>query len=149
MTDNCRSFKAFSIIEVILVVAILSILVTTGATIGIRSFTQQQLVANRDLLTNMLYQSQAYARAGVNGSDWGIRIQSNNQLYLFSGSSFATRDANEDVVFNLAENVVIAGTNEVVFERVSGFPISTASISLSDGGETLSITINSIGTIDL
>ncbi len=149
MQPYLKKVSAFTLLEVILVVAILALLVSAGLSIGIRSFSQQQLTANRDLVVNMLYQAQAYARAGVNDTNWGIRIQPNNQLYLFSGNTFATRDVSEDVIFNLSDTIVASGTTEIVFNRVSGFPVSTAAISIADGGETLPININSIGTIDL
>lgn len=147
-SNRATNKPAFTLTEIILVIALVTIVSSIGVAVGIQAFSAQQLSANRDLLVSSLYQAQASARASVNNTNWGVHITSANELYIFSGNDFASRDTTEDISFNLSNNVEITGTTEIVFTRVSGLPDSIASFVLTDSGTSLTINVNDLGTID-
>ncbi len=68
---------------------------------------------------------------------------------LFSGASYETRQSVVDEVFPLHQNLTLTDTTEIVFEKRTGLPNTTASIMLLEGDEYRTITVNSEGIVNV
>ena len=145
-TEALRS--GFTIIELILVVAIM-LTISIMAPVFYSRFLLQNAVANTvDQLTGSLRKAQIYAMMGKQGSEWSVNYSSNT-ITLYKGISFASRDTSFDEKFSVNSNVALSGITDVSFARFSGLPIpSTSSITVSSGNNSKNITINSQGTVN-
>jgi len=85
---------------------------------------------------------------GVEDDTWGVYIQSGS-MTLFLGPSYAGRDTSFDEDIEIAPTITPSGLSEVVFDKVSGFPQSTGTITLtSETNVVRTITINAKGVIE-
>jgi hypothetical protein len=84
----------------------------------------------------------------INNSSWGVAYQS-SKIILFQGASYTSRNPAFDEVFAVSPSVNISGLTEVVFQRKTGLPQTTPTITISSIGTTKVITINSQGVVEL
>jgi len=107
---------AFSLIELLLVLAIISSLGIFTASFYSRFLLRSAGDQARMHLVSSINKARTYAVTGRRNSDWGVRF-SPPVLTLFSGSSYAARDTavDENITFN--PNVTVSGISEIVFSR--------------------------------
>lgn len=138
--------KAFTLLEILLSISIITILV------GISLPIYQSLQKTNDLevATNVTVQNlrraQELARASDGDSTWGLKIQS-GILTLFKGSSYALRDADFDEEFAISTNIVASGVSEIVYSKFYGLPNSTGTITFTSDSNTHNIVINAKGLL--
>lgn len=139
--------KGFTIIELILVVAIMLTL-SVMAPVFYSRFLLQNAVANTvDQFTGSFRKAQTYSMMGKQGSAWSVNYSS-NAITLYKGTSFASRDSSFDEKFSVNSSVSVSGITDVSFARFSGLPNpSTSSITVSSGNNSKNITINSQGVV--
>lgn len=147
--------KAFSLVELILVIAILGILA------GVFFFSFSSLLIKTELDTksievrNLLRTAQNQAAARWNDSRWGVYFDiPASQATLFAGPSFAARNQQFDTLLALPLSVKInaliinGGGTEVVFRRGSGETTQFGSVTLTGAnGTPQTIYFNAIGQI--
>lgn len=132
--------KGFSFIELILVIALM---LTLGAMSGVfySRFLNQNSVSNvSDQFTGQLRKAQIYSMAGKQDSRWGVRFAS-SKITLF-----ATRSAALDESFTVNSNILVTGFSQVIYAK-TGLPDSSPTFTISAGGNTKTITINSQGVV--
>lgn len=142
-----KNQSAFSLTEMVLVVAIIAILLGIFMPAFSRLFFRNNLDSAKEAIKTELYRAQASARASENDSNWGIYLNNGN-LILFSGSSYATRNSNYDFLEKLAGNPNFSGLTEVVFNKSSGLPSTSGTIIISDAGLSKEIVISPSGLIN-
>jgi type IV fimbrial biogenesis protein FimT len=137
----------FTLLEVLLAIVLIAILV------GIGMPTYFTLIAKNDLdvAKNQVAQSLGRAKVLAISSDgditWGVKILSGN-IIVFKGVNYSSRDINYDEVYGISLSVVASGLTEIVFSKMTGFPQSTGTITLtSNNGEIRNIAVNLKGTI--
>jgi prepilin-type N-terminal cleavage/methylation domain-containing protein len=138
------SFKAFTLIELLLVVFIITIIATTGA-ISVTGFmTVGQLSTATSLTANAVRNAQ---RRAMNTTDqtWGVRLNQSAAV-VFRGATYASRDQTRDITFNL-DGASLSGVSEVVFANLTGLPSQTGTITIASGGQQNQIQINAKGTL--
>ncbi len=140
--------KGFTIIELILVISIVSILAVLFSSVGsayvIRNSTQNTL----NELVGSLRVAQLNSQLSKANSSWGVRVE-NNQIILFMGTSFGTRDASFDERFNIPGSIAVTQPSEVVFEKLTGGS-TNATISVSnDIGQSSTVVVNELGSVDV
>ena len=156
MRIRLKQKKGFTLVELIIVIAIFSIIFTSstlvfGNTIQRNSlrYNSYQLVQNmRELRTNSISQK--------GDSSWGVYFQNSSSPYgytMFRGSSYASRDASYDLDFEFPEvlsfqQLSLGGSNEIVFDQSSGRTSNSGSLSISADSEVYSITVNQLGIVD-
>jgi prepilin-type N-terminal cleavage/methylation domain-containing protein len=147
---NCqkhyRNQKGFSVIELIVVVAVFLIFMAISEW-GILNFKFQ---GDLNTATNDIVQALRHAKANaqqVQGdSKWGVEISA-GQITVFEGTSYAGRNSAFDQIINLPNGVSASGLSEVVFEKISGITSNTGTITLTNSSGTKDITINAKGTV--
>lgn len=144
----CRNkhLRAFSLLEILLVVAMITILTGIFAPVFSGLFYRNKLDVAAEKIKTDLSRAQTMAQSAQHDSTWGLYL-SPGQSTIFSGTSYAARDISKDERSELPENILIQGSNEIVFTKSSIKPISPASITLKQDTEEKIININSYGLI--
>lgn len=119
--------KAFSLVELIFVFAILVILGTSSLSVYRVWQTKNTTSSTKMIVLQSLYEAKENALFGVNDSNWGVKYTSND-IILFSGNSFLERDVAQDKIFNLAKNSDILNLDELIFNKFDGLPSDTPTI---------------------
>lgn len=137
----------FTLIEVLLSISIIAII--SGISIPIyQSFqTRNDLDITATTVSHALHRGQVLARASDGDTNWGIYITLGN-ITVYKGASYAGRDSSYDEIFEPPGNMSFSGIDEVNFDKFSGTPQQTGTITLtSTANETRNITINTEGMV--
>ena len=137
----------FTLIEMMLSIALIAII----AGISVPIYQSFQVRNDLDIATvtiaHSLRRAQLLAQASDGDTDWGIALQT-NAISLFKGTSYSARDASYDETFDLPGSLAPSGMSEVVFEKFTGLPQTTGTITVtSNTNEARSITINQRGMV--
>ncbi len=152
---KCQA-SGFSLLEVLIVIAILSVLAVAGAGFY-RSFIKSAeigLVAKN--IISDLKDARAKSMAGENGLKWGVHFINGNEDYyeIFStpadySSASTTIDETDylpgAIYFTSPANL---SSSTVIFGKINGTTTATTTIGISSSEEEVkTITITPIGTI--
>lgn len=141
------SKKGFTLIEVVLSLSILLILSAASLPIIWPYLTQNDLEVASQVTTESLRRAQVLAMAQKKDSNWGVKIQANNVI-IFQGTSFENRDNSFDELINFLITLQVSGPDEIIFDKLSGYPNHIGNIVLSNSeNQSKSININSKGLI--
>jgi prepilin-type N-terminal cleavage/methylation domain-containing protein len=118
--------RGMTMIEIMVVMGVFVVLASIALHFTIHSFQGSSVHSDRDEFVALLQRARAQSISNVcNGSACtdgvahGVAIIG-SQYVLFQGESYATRDADQDAVFEATELVARSGSSEVVFTQLSG-----------------------------
>lgn len=128
----------FTLIEVLLVVAIMLILLSSGASL-LGSRTQESaLDTSAKAVVDHIAKARNYAVTGYQADAWGVKVLDNNAscfnsgdcLVVFKGDDYATRNSAYDSIFDLKNGIAWASNqhNEFYFSQVAGW-LSTTTVA--------------------
>ena len=139
--------KGFSLIELIVVIGIFAIFasLTTSVYYDTRSHTNLELSTGS--IVEAVRLAQSSAQSGKGDSKWGIKILS-NQIVIFKGDSYNTRDTTADNFLELSGGINVSGLSEIVFNKVVGTTDTVGVIVLSSNTESRNISVNTKGTVN-
>lgn len=142
--------KAFTLIEILLVVIILAVLTGLSIPVSINFYKTQQLDVNVKGVVQSLRRAQLKAMSIESDSIFGVYL-TNDSYILFKGSSFDARDISYDEVFDLPQVITVSGIQEIAFSKFEGVPVGalTGDIILNSNGDSRIININEIGRVNL
>ena len=143
----------FTLIEILVVVGIFALILTTGALIGFDSIGRGNVGSERDLLVTLLSGVRAQSLANVNEVSHGIRIEA-DKFTLFDGSAWPGTNPPRVIARNVA--VVITSIPplipplpiDVIFTQLSGNVSVPVDINLTLGAQSQTIKINAQGRIE-
>ncbi len=145
-----RGRDGFTLLEVLMSIALISIL----AGLSLPFVPRWQQLNDIDIATVSIGQSlrraQVLSQAISQDSLWGVGVDqgNNDQIVVFKGTSYASRDAAYDEVFDLPSTISVAGLNEVVFAKMTGLPSNIGTFALTTNtNQTSQVTVNSQGTV--
>src|SRR3989338_5800016 len=154
----------FTLLELLVAIGIFAIIILMAVP-SISKLGDSRAVAPNDQLASLLSSASRRARAGVDGTAWGLYLPYDmmtrraENVILFSGDSYATREVSRDVVFPfdddaLFTSVLLSGAapsagndQETVFSALTGRASLYGTITLSFRGETSVITVSPSGFI--
>ena len=139
--------KGLTLSEILIVVAIIAILISFTLPLGLDFYRSQQLETQSQGVIQALRRAQLKAMSVEDDSRFGVYLTNDNYT-LFKGSSYLTRDANFDEVFDLPMIINVSGLTEVVFFKLEGKPNVTGNIILSSDSDSRTININEMGRIN-
>lgn len=142
--------KAFTLIEILLVVIILAVLAGSAIPVSINFYKTQQLDTNVKGVVQTLRRAQLKAMSIESDSIFGVYLTDDNYV-LFKGNSFVARDISYDEVFDLPQIITVSGIQEIAFSKFEGVPTGglTGDVILNSDGDSRTININEIGRINL
>ena len=124
--------KGFSFIELLIVIGIIAILGTTMAPIGSSLINRNNLRTKVDELVIALQSDRINSMTNKENSPWGVKTES-QQIVIFKGNSYATRDQNFDEKFLYPKSMSITAI-EIIFAQLTGLPSSPQTIQVNGPG---------------
>jgi len=150
----CR--RGITVAEILIVVAVIGIL----ALVTLPQFSkikENQVIKNTigDVIS-ALHNAQSQSLASVNSSEYGVRFQA-DRIIIFTGKIFSS-GAGDNKTINIISpasisNVTLGGVSassgDLYFERLSGIPSKTGTITISTSSVSKIITISATGTVSV
>lgn len=146
--NNQKRSRGFTLIEMLLSVAIISVL----AGMSVPVYQSFQVRNDLDIVANSYVESLrrgiVLAQTGEGDSSWGVNV-ANGNVVLFKGLSYLLRDPIFDEVFEIPASITSSGISEVVFTKFTGLPnVNGTMILTSNTNEVRNISINEKGMVD-
>jgi type II secretory pathway pseudopilin PulG len=116
--------NAFTLVEILVVIFLISILGFFLFSVGLNFYKSQQLESQTQTILQTLRRAQLKAMSVELDSSFGVYFTDQNYI-LFKGNSYAERDPQYDEVFDLPEIIDVSGLSEVVFLKFEGLPKGT------------------------
>lgn len=138
--------RGFTIIEVILVIAVAGVILTLTTPLIMPIIDRGQLTGSTNQIVKSLRTAQQYAQGVKNDSPWGVYLTANT-MTIFAGISYATRNAALDVSTSISPPINITSGAEIVFNKLTGAPTSQTTTTIVYKNQTQIITTNAIGNI--
>lgn len=138
--------NGFTVIEIVIVLALVSILAGLGLFVGLEFYRNSALEAELDILVAGLRKARAASLHNIGGVPHGLAVLGDRYV-LFSGGSYALRDPALDEDIGRGVGMQTAGLEEVVFGQFSATSSASGTIALSDGMRERAIDINYEGRI--
>jgi len=136
----------------IVVVAVIAIIVSIVLPQFSKSREMQVLKSGVQDLLSSIDKARSETLSSLNSSSYGVHFQS-NKIIIFKGTVFSANDANNETInFTTPANIsnvtlggVSASSGDVYFNRLSGAPSTTGTVTLSTTSFSRIITISATG----
>ena len=142
-----NSLKGFTLLEVLLSLAILALLAGLSAPVYLNLQSRNDLAVATTTLAQTLRRAQTLAMAVASDSTWGVKVQTGN-FTLFKGLGYSARDPSFDEIFDLPSNLISSGPSEIIFSKFTGEPQTTGNITLTNvNNENRTLSVSPKGMI--
>ena len=146
-TRTQKNICGFTLLEILLVVAMMALITSFAPPVFMQLHNKTGFDSNAATYASSLHRAQNLSEAVKNDSSWGVKI-TNNDVTIFKGASYDSRDINFDEVSTLRSKINISGADEFVFNKMYGTPMLFGTTTFSnETGETKNISVNSTGLI--
>lgn len=144
--------KGITLLEVIIVIAIVGILVAIVSP-QFSKMKNSQIIKNASSdIVSSLNKAQSQTRASLDSFSYGVHFQS-DKIIIFKGINFSANDANNQNINIISpatiSNITLTnGATSIYFNRLTGLPSGTGMITVSissDASLTKIITISATG----
>lgn len=152
--SSLRSSKGFTIIELLIVITIMVIVVSSVLPMHSAFLNHNQEKTASWEIVDTLTRARMKAMTGHHDQHWGVHFNT-NQFVLFQGNTFNPNNSNNEI-HNLLGNLDLDSINlngrgnEIIFEKITGYTNQYGSITLknTNSGEAVKITVNETGRIN-
>jgi Tfp pilus assembly protein FimT len=138
--------EGFTVLEIILIIGILGIIFAIGLPVTFDFYQNYQLQAEQNKFISLLEIARNSAMINLNQSSHGV-YWDNDNLIIFEGNDFATRNQNQDQNFPRTKAISISGTNEITFGAISGQTASSVFV-FNNGDKSSNVYVNQEGQIN-
>lgn len=139
----------FTILEVLLVLALGTLLAALTVPVGLRYYQTQVFDETVSMITGTLTRAANEARLGRDDAAHGVKFFS-DRLVHFTGTDYASRDMFRDEVFPFPSGAALAAVpDEFVFAELTGFPVATGTATLFLYGNTRVVAVTANGMISI
>lgn len=139
--------KAFTLIEILVVLSLFSIVVMIGVPLSQSNLVQSELETAVEVSVSSIRIAESYSRSGKYDSEWGVNFQ-NNRVIVYKGNVFATREQQYDIETVFSDKITFTGLSEVSFSKIRGIPANTGSIFINTPYGDHTISINTFGGLN-
>lgn len=139
--------NGFTLLEIMLALAFITLMAALPFFWTRFSLSSNDLRLTEQTIVHALRQAQLFARAEKRDASWGAFVSSSS-VVIFQGDSYATRTEGSDRVMSFPTPVIASGLNEVVYEKFTGEPNVTDTITVESGASSHTITIHTHGFLD-
>lgn len=147
MANFLNKKKGFTLLELILVVALLAITSATIAPIYFSAKELNDLNDSANAVASSLRKAQLLSMAVEGDSSWGLKLN-DNEIIIFKGDNYLSRDISGDEIFKVNKNIRATSLDEIVFSKFSGRPNLSGDIVLTNNKKNRILNINSLGVIE-
>lgn len=135
--------KAFTIVELILVITLITILFAISTPFFIVLNNRNDVNLTYNYLESSIQRSNQLAKSQYMNENWGLYIDNtNNKLIIYKGESYLTRDISQDEEILLPDGVLFQSDQDINFEQLSGDLVSSnIMVSISKNGYTKDLNI--------
>ncbi len=145
--------KGFTLVEIIVVVALITIIFAFGAFANVNLFTRQISLSEESALVGVLQKVRSRAMNNIDASRHGVHIEDGSDYYIiYREFPYNAINITNEKFWREKKVVITSSGNissDVVFEQLSGNTVNDGMITLLDtGGQTKVITIAPNGLID-
>jgi prepilin-type N-terminal cleavage/methylation domain-containing protein len=143
-----RFKKGFTLVEIMLVIGLIAAITS----ISFPAYRNYLIKNSLEMATmnsaNFIRKAQILSMIGENDSRWGVYL-TNEEIILYQGDSYTTRDPEYDEIFTNPESIQISGDTEINFEILTGNLDSNKTIIFSGENDFSTIlNINRKGNIE-
>ncbi len=139
---------AFTLLEPLLVAAILAVLVGLSSAVATQAIRNGEFDRARSAVRDELVSARTDTIGGTSDDSWGVAFTAHG-ITRYKGASYAARAAGYDLATVLSDDVRLTGSSEVAFRRPSGAPAATATIIITNGINSATATVDSLGAVTL
>ena len=140
--------KGFSLIELLIVVAIIVVISGLGLFVSLDFYKTYALNSERDIVVGILMKARNKAANNFNQSAHGVFVDSTGYM-VFQGSSYASRNTSYDELIKRNNSVTASGLSEIVFEQLTGgLTTSEGDVTLNNNVKSINISLNNEGRIN-
>lgn len=148
--------KGASLLEIMIGVAIvaITIVLVVYSFYGVKN--SQSLKNGLGDMVSSINKARSMAFASVNSTAYGIRFES-NRVIIFSGTTYTSGASGNEIISISTPasitNVTLAGTSgtsgDFYFNRLTGVPSKTGTVTITSGSITKTITIGATGIVSV
>lgn len=163
-----KNKKGFTLIEVLLIVAIFTIILSSSVSLSTTKVFESDLIAKSLEVSDIIERARNHSATGFRGDVWSIKVldsdalcqNSGDCILLFKGRLFASRDTNYDRFVEFDSDITgvylnADQENEFYFDYKSGWLATTTASYLdqqqivlnSNVGKQKSVVVQSTGTV--
>ena len=155
-----KNKSGVTFIELLVIISVLTILIAISGQVFV--FFQKESGLNNTVeeIISVLRLSQNKTLASEEADQYGVYFNTSiepHEYILFKGPDFISRDISYDKIYTLPQNlelydIDLAGSNEVVFDRLTGLTDQSGKVSLrlkSDFAKNKTIYVYSSGQVSL
>ena len=142
--------SGFTLVETVITLGIISLLVGLGMFFSFGFYESYLLETEKNVLASLLRKARAQSLNNLNQAKHGVYLDLLANRYLvFEGDSYASRNqALDEVVYQGSKTIQISGSQEVIFEQLTGNLSQNQEIILQNQKQAISIIINQQGGIN-
>lgn len=142
--------RGISIIETLVIITVLGIIFSIIIPQFSKSREMQVLKSGVADTLSSIDKARGDTLSSLNSSSYGVHFQS-DKVIIFKGTDFSTRDTTKDETINIVTPATISnialvgGGSDFYFNRLSGAPSTTGTVTISTTSYSKIITISATG----
>ena len=148
--------KGMSLIEILVVVAIIGILIAIVLPQFSKSRENQILKNTLGDVVSSIHNAQTQSLASINSSEYGVHFQA-DKIVIFKGKVYSAVAADNKTINIISpatiSNVTLTGVSatsgDIYFERLSGVSNKAGTVTISISSSTKIITISATGIVSV
>lgn len=143
--------KGITIFEVLITITILAILLIVGLPSFQNTKHKNILKSSVAEVASAIDKARSQSISSINSSEYGVHFEASKAV-IFTGIVYsAGSSSNEDVSIaspgTISAISLTGGATELYFDRLSGEPSKTGTVTITVGSFSETITINATGTV--
>ena len=140
--------KGFTLIELILVIAMITVIGGAVLPLSYKFLTRNDIELAAQKVVQSARRAEFLSASGNLDATWGIHVQTTD-VTLFKGTSYLARDTSRDEKLSFDNAVILIGTTDFIFSKLSGYPVSAGTVTLTSQDNVVkNVVINSRGMVE-
>lgn len=154
MTHSIKTYfykRGISIIEILVVIAVLGIIFSVMVPQFSKSREMQVLKSGVADTLSSIDKARGGTLSSLDSSSYGVHFES-DKVIIFKGTVFSAMDANNETIdiatpATISNITLASGGSDLYFNRLSGSPSTTGTVTVSTASYSKTITISATGAI--